>query len=203
MFLLVLTIFIFSEISLAGDKAVDLKAEVCRKAFTSSPSFEKSMQIVQSEGIKGQKEYKARYKELGLPSDPDRSYKETWQGWGHFLGTGRLKGGKKDFPSFEEAMKRVQSEAIKNVKEYKARHKELGLPYNPHQVYKEAWQGYGHFLGTGRLRGVPKKDFPSFEKAMELVQSAGIKNMKEYSTRHKELDLPSNPHHFYKEAWQG
>ena len=197
MFLLVISFFIFSEISFAGDSGVKLSSETCRQIFTSFPSFAQAMEIAQSAGIKTQKEYRSRYKELGLPSHPDRYYKSDWQGYGHFLGTGRTKG--KNFPSFAQAMEIAQSAGIKTQKEYRSRYKELGLPSFPDTYYKSDWQSYGHFLGTGRTTG---KDFPSFAQAMEIVQSADIIDQKEYQVRYKELGLPSTPDRYYKSDWQ-
>ena len=116
---------------------------------TKFPSYETARQIIQQAGdITTQKDYNAKFKALGLPSRPNITYKDDWQGLGHFLGTGRTRN--KDFPPFETAMKRAQKAGITTQKEYKAKHKALGLPSNPNITYKDDWQGFGHFLGTGR-----------------------------------------------------
>ena len=196
MLLLIILSLFFSEISLIEASEVIFKSEKCRKLFTKFPVFEQAMERVQSMGITSQKEYQSRYKELGLPSSPEAYYKSDWQGYGHFLGTGRVQGSiKKAFPSFAQAMELVQSTGITGWKEYQARYKELGLPSHPDRSYKSDWQDIGHFLGT-------KAKFPSFDQAMEIVQLAGIKSVAEYKARYKELGLPSNPDKAYKSDWQ-
>ena len=168
------------------------------------PIFESAMEILKKAGITGSIEYKAKYKELGLPASPNRSYKNKWQGWGHFLGTGNTIGGsKKDFPIFDKAMEITKANNIKSVIEYNAKYKELGLPSTPNQVYKDKWQSWGHFLGTGNTTGGSKKDFPIFESAMEIVKKAGITSKKKYNPKYKELGLPSTPNQVYKDKWQG
>ena len=162
------------------------------------PSYEEAQRIVQQAGITTAREYKERYKELGLPSSPDGFYKDQWQGWGEFLGTGRIRG--TDFPSYEEAQRIAQQAGITTQQEYNKRYKELGLPSDSYRFYKEQWQGLREFLGTGRIRGT---NFPSYEEAQRIVQQAGITTAPEYRKRYKELGLPSNPHGFYKDQWQG
>ena len=170
-----------------------------RTRGTDFPSYEEAQRIAQQVGITTQQEYKKRYKELGLPFHPDRIYKEQWQGLGKFLGTGRIRTRGTDFPSYEEAQRIAQQAGMTKNKEYRERYKDLGLPSNPDGFYKEQWQGWGVFLGTG----ISSKNFPSYEEAQRTAQQAGITTQQEYHKRYKELGLPSNPDRIYKEQWQG
>ena len=57
-----------------------------------------------------------------MPSTPDQVYKhEGWQGWGHWLGTGKV-GVKKDqnFLPFKKALLYTRSLMLKSVNEWKA-----------------------------------------------------------------------------------
>ena len=165
-------------------------------------NFEEARQIVQEAGIKTSIEYKKRYKELGLPSNPNITYQaEGWKGWKHFLGT--------NFLSFEEAQAVVQKAGVKTSIEYKKRYKELGLPSNPNITYQaEGWKGWNDFLGTERIRlvtgRITRTNFLNFEEARQIVQEAGIKTSIEYKKRYKELGLPSHPDLIYKaQGWSG
>ena len=93
------------------------------------PAFEVAIQRVQQAGITTKVEYGAKYKELGLPSSPRTYYRGKWKNWGYFLGTGRIVG--KNFPTFEVAIQRVQQAGITIRREYQAKCKELGLPFEP------------------------------------------------------------------------
>ena len=165
------------------------------------PAFEVAMERVQKARVATQAEYRAKYKELGLPSHPNMYYQEKWKNWGYFLGTGRIVG--KNFPTFEVAIQLVQEAGITAGKEYRTRSRELGLPSEPHKYYQENWKGWGHFLGTGQKRGGIQKGFPAFEVAMERVKHAGITKRDEYQRLYKELALPFNPSVHYREKWQG
>ena len=55
---------------------------------TNPLNFEEAQALVQKAGIKKSLEYQKRYKELGLPANPNITYKgQGWKGWGDFLGT--------------------------------------------------------------------------------------------------------------------
>ena len=177
---------------------------------TNFSSFEEAQAIVQKAGIKTSIEYKKRYKELGLPSNPYVTYKaQGWSGWRDFLGTGRIK--RKNFLSLEEAQALVQKAEIKTLREYKKRYKELGrLPSAPNATYKDqGWKGWNDFLGTERIRlvtgRITRTNFLNFEEARQIVQEAGIKTNIEYQKRYKELGrLPSEPNFIYiHQGWKG
>ena len=165
---------------------------------TSFPVYKKAQQIIENAKITTLSEYQKKHAEWGLPYKPNITYKEEWQSWGVFLGTGRTR--EKNFPSYKKAEKIVQDTKIKTSLEYKERYRELALPANPNIAYKNrGWQSWGIFLGTGRTR---EKNFPSYRKAEKIVQDAKIKTSSEYRERYRELALPASPHKTYKEEWQ-
>jgi hypothetical protein len=91
--------------------------------------YDVAKRIVQERGIKGKEEYKSVYKELGLPSAPDRTYKDKgWIKWDYFLGK---------YPTFEEAKVILKGSNIKTKRGYESSHKELGLPSDPRTYYQE------------------------------------------------------------------
>ena len=160
-------------------------------------TLREASRIAQEKGITKVEEYQANYKRLRLPSNPDRFYKEEWQSWGHFLGTG------KDYPeTLREASRIAQEKGITKVEEYRANYKRLRLPSNPDRFYKEEWQSWGHFLGTGRTIGTRKDYHETLREASRIAQEKGITTMREYRANYKRLRLPFNPNQFYKEEWQ-
>jgi len=97
------------------------------------------------------------------------------------------------FPTYEEALKRVQDKGIKSMSEYKVSYKELGLPSAPSDHYKNAgWIDWYEFLGT------KPHSLPTYEEAKRIVQEKGVGQISEYLSCYKGLGLPSEPHNTYK-----
>ena len=167
--------------------------------------FEEAMLKAQAAGVSSRAEYKEWQKgQSDMPSNPHRIYEGEWQGWGHFLGTGNIRGRKEDFLSFEEAMLKAQSAGVSSLKEYNKWQKgHSDMPSAPNQVYAKEWQGWGHFLGTENIRG-RKEDFLSFEEAMLKAQSAGVSSLAEYNEWQRgQSDMPSRPEQVYAKEWRG
>ena len=153
------------------------------------PNFEEAKRIVQEKGLKSQSEYHLLFKELGLPSNPQRDYKGVgWVDWYDFLG--------KEAPtylSYEDAKRLVQEKGVKSGSEYKLICKEYGLPVNPETFYAgKGWIDWYVFLGKEAV------SYPSYEEASRIVQENGIKSFSEYRSHCKELGLTSSPHSYYK-----
>ena len=114
--------------------------------------YSQARQLVQVSGITTAAQYKRYSKDgrlpEGLPSTPDKNYKDDWAGWGHFLGTGRKS--TKEFLSYSEAKTRVQMLGLKTKAQYleyrKAEGALDGLPSTPHETYKENWVSWSEFL---------------------------------------------------------
>ena len=162
-----------------------------KKAPTPFPTYEEAMHLVHNKGIRSLTEYKLYYEELGLPAAPESVYKE-WIGWPAFLGKRQ-----KEFPSYEEAQKKVFEKGIKSQSDYHNYFKELGLPAAPSQFYKDNWVSWFAFLGKS-----PKVQV-SYDEAHRIVQQYGIKSAKEYWKSYKQLGLPSSPQRDYKDSgWE-
>jgi Integrase repeat unit len=73
------------------------------------PPFEEARKMVHSFDLKSQSEWRhflrSGKKPIDIPSNPARTYKKEWKGFGDWLGTGRTR----DFLDFEEARKMVHS----------------------------------------------------------------------------------------------
>jgi len=129
-------------------------------------SYEKAKKIVQQAGIKSCREYFS-WKERpdNIPARPDIIYKNEWKGMGEYLGT--------DFLSYKEAQKIVQKAGIKTQKEYHNwKERPSNIPARPDIVYKNEWNGWGEFLGTGN----GTTNFLFNRKANEILQKYLPKN---------------------------
>ena len=146
--------------------------------------------MVQGQGIKSSQEYKNYYKGSGLPSSPERTYKENWIDWESFLGKGK----KIQRFSYEEAQRLVQEHRIKSMSQYKSFSKEFGLPSAPYEKYRDKWVDWDTFWGK------QKKTNYTYEEAQKLVQAQGIKSAEEYRACYNTLGLPSNPNRKYKDS---
>jgi len=152
-------------------------------------SYKEAQKIAQQVGIKTYREYR-NWKERpsNIPSTPNTVYKNEWNGWGEFLGT--------DFLSYKEAQKIAQQVGIKSKTEYRNwKERPSNIPSTPNTVYKNEWNGWGEFLGTG---------FLSYKEAQKIVQQAGIKTYREYHNwKERPNNIPSNPDRIYKNEWNG
>ena len=156
----------------------------------SYPTYEEAQRIVQEKGINSASDYKLSYKELGLPSAPDESYKgKGWIDWYSFFGNSKV-----SFPTYEEAQRIVQENGITSSHDYKSSYKELGLPAAPDTYYKDkGWIDWYSFFGT------PKVSFPTYEEAQRIVKENGINSQTAYYSSYKELGLPAAPYTYYKD----
>ena len=129
-------------------------------------SYEEAQKIVQKAGIKScQEYYNWKERPSNIPAHPDRIYKKEWNGWGGFLGT--------DFLSYHETQKTVQQSGIKTSTEYyNWKERPFNIPSTPNTVYKNEWNGWGGFLGTGN----GTTNFLFNRKANEILQKYLPKN---------------------------
>ena len=159
------------------------------KTKASYPIYEEAQRIVKENGITSYDDYKSSYKALGLPANPSDFYKDRgWIDWYDFLGKSKV-----SFPSYEEAQRIVQENGITSQADYMSSYKELGLPSEPHEFYKnKGWSDWYDFLGKSKV------SFPTYEEAQRIVQENGITSQADYMSSYKELGLPANPSQTYK-----
>jgi len=130
-------------------------------------SCDEAKKFIQSLGLKSTDEWRAYCKgEMpdlppkpdDIPSAPNVAYKDKgWESWGHWLGTGRTANQLKEYRSYDEAKKFVQSLGLKTRTEWRAycRGEMPDLPPKPddipsgfERVYKDkGWKGIGDWLG--------------------------------------------------------
>ena len=179
--------------------------------------FKKALLYARTLKLKGCNEWedwaKTGVRPANIPSNPDRTYKhDGWQGYGHWLGTGKLVGGKLTFLPFQKALLYARTLKLKSKKEWhdwaKTGVRPANTPFCPDEIYKhDGWQGYGHWLGTGNV--APKDhQFLPFNKALLYARSLKLKTVKRWEawrmTGARPVNIPSNPHTFYKhDGWQG
>ena len=146
-----------------------------------------------------------------IPASPHTSYKDEWKGYGDWTGTGKVRHTK--FLPLEEAREYVHSLKLKGLKDWwvycKSGKRPANIPASPHEAYKKDWQGWGDFLGTGKMiRKRQKKElqYLPYEKARQYVRTLNIKGQKEWikyvKSGEKPANIPSAPYQYYDE-WKG
>ena len=149
-----------------------------------------------------------------VPSHPHRTYKDGgWQGWVHWLGSGSIKKASK-FAPFGTALTFAQSLGLGGTTEWKAWCKEgmrpPNVPSEPCQAYKDGgWQGWGHWLGTGKQSSKAKKaQFLPFDEALRVARSLRLVSKAEWQawcrTGTRPANVPACPDQVYvHDGWWG
>ena len=168
-------------------------------------SWDQAVLKVRSAGILLREKYeKWRVDHPDMPSRPQDVYAEHWQNWGHFLGTeGRLRN-REHFLSWDQAVLKVRATGVSSNRGYRQwRKAHPDMPSMPDQVYAKHWQNWGHFLGTGRVRG-RREQFLPWDQAVLKARAAGVSSKLKYKEwRKAHPDMPSRPYEVYAEYWQG
>ncbi len=115
---------------------------------------------------------------------------------------------KKQFRTFEEAKKFVNSQNLRSNRAWrtfdKSDKKPKDIPSDPSKVYAKEWTSWGDFLGTGTVQ-TQKRNYLSFEEAKKIVHSFNLKKKDEWESFVKKRKLPnnipSNPQNTYRENW--
>jgi hypothetical protein len=107
---------------------------------------------------------------------------------------------------YKESREFVRGLNLNNTKEWyefcKSGNKPDDIPSNPHNTYKNKWEGYGNWLGTGTVANQDKAYRP-YKEAREFVRSLGLKGYDEWEkyckSGDKPDDIPASPWVVYKE----
>ena len=159
-----------------------------------------------------------------IPKGPDTVYKDKWEGWGTFLGTGRVsvnvgRNISTNWASYEETKKYALSLKLTGLREWNIHVKSNknfppNIPKGPDTVYKDKWEGWGTFLGTGRVSanvGRDKKtNWVSYEEAKKYALSLKLTGMNDWNahTRNSKNfppNIPKGPDSakLYEGEWEG
>jgi predicted helicase len=198
------------------NKAIQLKvwdkiARINKRTYGEAKKYAQSLKL------KSMKEWYEFVKTKNFPKDmtiiPNRTYKNEWENWGIFLGTGTIAPQLRNFRSYTESKKYAQSFKFKTGKEWfqhtRSKNFPKDIPTQPGQVYKKEFEGMGIFLGTGRIAD-HLKTFISYKKAKKIATSLNLKSATDYysfakTNKFKKLNMPHSPNNTYKRLglWEG
>ena len=176
--------------------------------------FEEARQFVQRLGLKNDAEWKVWAKSgrrpSDIPSSPNETYEDDWQGLDDWLGTG-ARAPKSGWRPFEQAREFARGLGLKNRGEWReyVKHddKPDDIPAAPHISYNEEWIHYADWLGTNHIH-YSNREYLSFEEARKYVRGLGLRSIEEWREYYKSDmrpdNIPSNPALVYKnEGWRG
>ena len=104
----------------------------------------------QQSGIGSQKEWKERHisggMPDGMPKNPDSIFEGVFEGWGVFLGTGKMRGG---WLMYAKAKEWARQSGIRDERAWHRVKFPAGmrLPRHPEKSYEKEWEGWDVFLG--------------------------------------------------------
>ena len=113
--------------------------------------FELAKEFVHSLNIADQKEWQkwcvSGNRPCDIPSLPNCSYVNSWNGWRDWLGGSKPTKPKSYYLTYEEAASSARSMNIKSCIEYSCMYKKDGkLPSSPRKTYPGRWNGWKEFL---------------------------------------------------------
>ena len=137
-------------------------------------------------------------------------YKNEWEGWGKFLGTGRVASQEIIYRSYQEAKQYAQQLKLRSREEWSEHTKSNNFPRkhipaapSTSAKYKNEWEGWGEFLGTGNIR---KNYNITYSEVKLYAQEQEIKSFKQWAKfcKLKKLrdDIPTQPHIHFKKEWK-
>jgi hypothetical protein len=160
-------------------------------------------------------------KPLFIPSNPHQVYRDEFQGYADFLGTGNLAPYRRQFAAFENARAFVRSLGLSSGHQFKLYcqgyfpgmpPKPDWLPTNPNITYRDkGWSGLMDWLGTGDPVLQRNSAMRPFEAAREFTHSLRLKTWLEWRTYvrgerpdlpQKPVDVPTNPQiAYFRRGW--
>ena len=198
------------------NKAIQLKiwdkvAAVSYRSYEEAKIYASSLKLNYSKDW-----FKIRKKKLlprDIPGKPERIYSSSgWEGWGKFLGTGRIAFQNKKMMSLGQAKMYVKKFKFKNAKQFfkftKSAKKDPFLPSSPGHYYakEKQWKGINDFLGLG-VTGLKYSNYFSYNEAKKYIKKFKIstipefiklRNASKFSNR-----IPNSPSFTYKKEWDG
>ncbi|MBT7317202.1 MAG: DEAD/DEAH box helicase family protein [Lentimicrobiaceae bacterium] len=180
-------------------------------------SYDKAKKYVHKLKLKNSSEWRKYSKSLekphDIPASPEKVYKNSgWNGFGEWLGTGRLSSKDISYRNFKYARKFVHNLLLKNTNEWKeycnSEKKPEDIPAYPNQTYKDnGWKSMGDWLGTGSVASqyYTYKDFVSARRFIRKLELKNINEWREYcKSGNKPINIPVAANKTYKnEGWKG
>jgi hypothetical protein len=172
-------------------------------------SYIDAIEYIKNMNIKSGADWIKKYK-LGhiptelFPKKPQRYYqKRGWASWGHFLSTGRVQNGMKEFITFDECKEFAKSNNINSKSEWLKIKKPFNVPSLPSVKYKKEWKSWIDFFGRDTKI---KRIYLSLEDLKILLKSNSVETIRQYKIfckgRTKEFKIPTHPEYHYDD-WMG
>jgi hypothetical protein len=144
-------------------------------------TFENSIEIVKSLGLKSKGEYSKNYKKSDeLPSNPPIFYGELWTDWSHFLSKIPKPRTEIIYLEYSKAKDIINSWNLKSQKEWHLMSKEglipIDIPRTPHEFYDE-WISWNEWLGHNKTRF---KEILSYSEAKDYLRKEKLTSTLEY-----------------------
>jgi superfamily II DNA or RNA helicase len=175
-------------------------------------SYKDAKKYAHSLKLKSQTQWRKHAKSKNFPEDipsrSDRTYKKQFEGWGNFLGTGNFR--KKNFTTYKLAKKYVIPLKLKNRDEWyectKLSNFPKNIPKNIPSFYKDQFEGWGIFLGTGYVANQKRKYKPyrhAKKYALSLKLKSSQKWIKHTESQNFPKDIPKYPNQVYSKQFEG
>ncbi len=189
------------------NKSIQLKVWD-RVAFGNWRPYEKAKKYVQSLKLKNQYEWIKFTKSGKLPKDIPANiyvvYKNQFEGLQIFLGNSEapFKYKYRNYKSYTEAKKYMQSLKLKGVKHWEKyiKNKKIpkDIPTDPLRAYKKSFEGWAEYLGN-------KIKYKTFDEAKKFISKYKFKKREDFwkYTSKLPIDFPKAPDSLYKRFWKG
>jgi superfamily II DNA or RNA helicase len=182
-------------------------------------SYEEAKRFAQNLKLRGQHDWvqycKGYYPNLeakpsDVPANPAEVYKDAFEGWGIWVGTGRVK---QVWRPYAEAAAFVRKLNLESVEEWNlyakgrikgSSMKPADIPTYPWQIYKQEFKrngGYGGWLGTNFV-ATNNRAYRRYEDAIKFVHSLKLKSQTEWIEycEGSRPDLPAKPNDIPRNA---
>ena len=140
---------------------------------------------------------KSSLQRFDIPSAVNRIYKNKgWVSWSDFLGTKNISPQNRNYKSFEEAKKFVQTLNLTSISKwvnyYRSNHLPKDIPKTPNNFYKnKGWTNWGDWLGTNTI-AAQLKEYLTFILARKFVKKLKLKSINEWKEYCHSLKKPEN-----------
>jgi superfamily II DNA or RNA helicase len=164
--------------------------------------YNKAKEYALKLNLKNAKEWSKHTKSKNFPKNIPAAihnvYKKKFEGWGTFLGTGYISTvfRSKNYVSYQKAKKYANSLKLQKSSEWskhtKSKNFPKDIPAAIQNVYKNEFEGWGIFLGSGNKQGYLNKNYVSLYKVKEYAKKNNIKNRNEWYWHCKNKNIPQN-----------